>query len=345
MMDLLRRKKQWLDLYRMDGSSRFVLIADYYNKLEGIPLLKYDNKQERIDWALAIWEKSMEESLFVQDDFVPNLWVATGTEIFAQAMGCSVRTPEGSDSGTFVVPLIDSAAQVASLKVPRWQDTRLSVLFEIADELKEKAGHDAVLRMPDIQSPFDISALIWNKMSFYPALLDEPEAVHELIDKVTALLTGFLDAWFERYGTEYVAHCPDNFMHGGIPFSEDEIGAISPSLFREFVLPTLDRLNTKYDGLSMHCCANSEHQWENLKSVPGLKLLNLYRPMEIAMKGWQAFGAACAQFSWPSGSGDMLDWPSQYPKGAHVVLAVPATNREEAVDRLGFMREACRLRQ
>ncbi len=95
-------------------------------------------------------------------------------------------------------------------------------------------------RMPDIQSPMDIAALIWVKSDFYIAMIEEPEAVRELAEKVRCLLTAFLDEWFRRYGTGYVAHFPTYWMEGGLTLSEDEVGAVNPAMFDTFFLPELE---------------------------------------------------------------------------------------------------------
>jgi hypothetical protein len=335
MLEIEVRKQKWLDFYQLDGKEQFLLMAEY-PKQGPRPLLWYEHKDQRVDWALREWETAMQDVTRIGDDRVPSLYVATGTEIFAEAMGCPVHYPQ--DTNPFALPFVNSAADVARLSTPRWEDTRLANLFELADELKSGAGKDAVFRMPDIQSPLDIAALVWNKKSFYPAMIEEPEAVHELVEKIKVLLTGFLDAWFGRYGTAYIAHCPENYMVGGMCLSEDEIGAFSPAMFREFVLPSLSELSVRYGGLSMHCCADSERQWDNLRAVPGLKLLNLYRPIQSGRNGWKAFADVCAQYPIPCGSGAMESWPEQYPSGAHAVLTIDAADRNDAAAKVEKMR-------
>jgi hypothetical protein len=337
MIEIERRKQRWIDFYRLDGKKQFLLMAEYPKRVP-MPPLWYENSEKRIDWALRSWENAMEDMPLVCDDCVPSLHVATGTEIFAEAMGCPVHYPR--DSPPFALPCVNNSAEAAKLKTPRWEDTRLAVLFEMADKMKKQAGADAVLRMPDIQSPLDIAALVWKKISFYPAMIEEPNAIHDIVMKIKDLLTGFLDAWFARYGIAYVSHFPENYMQGGICLSEDEIGAISPSMFCEYVFPSLKELSLRYNGLSMHCCADSERQWENLKTIPGLKLINLYRPIESGKNGWKTFANTCAQYPVPCGSGEMDSWPAQYPPGAHTVLTIEATSRDEAAVMIEKMRSS-----
>jgi hypothetical protein len=125
--------------------------------------------------------------------------------------------------------------QAAAIKAPKLWDSPLAALFDMADRMREKAGQDVIFKLPDIQSPMDISALIWDKNEFYIAILEEPQAVMELSHKVFKLLTEFLDEWFKRYGKSFVSHYPNYYMQQGVTLSEDEIGVISPEIFRKIL--------------------------------------------------------------------------------------------------------------
>jgi hypothetical protein len=222
------RKQRWLDFYEMDGMTRFMLIANYEKCACRQPMLWYEKKNERIAWAYAMWQAAMEEAANVPDDYVPSLSMMTGTEIFAEAMGCKVHYPE-------------------------------------------------------VNNPFAIAS------------------VHSAADAME-----FLDDWFTRYGTAYVAHFPDYYMEGDITLSEDEIGIISPKMFSEFALPSLVEMSRHFEGIGIHCCADSERQWDHMKRIPNLKLLNLFRPPESSREslrvfvGIQRFGPLTAVTVWTS---------------------------------------------
>jgi hypothetical protein len=338
IMDINSRRQRWINFYRQDGKTRFMLIAAYDKCKSKAPMLWYEKTKERIDWAYAAWDAAMEEARHVPDDYVPSLSVPTGTEIFAEAMGCKVHYP--LDNNPFALPCVHSAAEVPKLKVPRWQDTRLSILFEMADKLRSLAGADTLMHLPDIQSPLDIAALVWDKNMFYASLIEEPDAVHELTGKCKQLLFSFLNDWFARYGTTYIAHYPDYYMEGGVTLSEDEIGAISPSMFREFALPTLKEMSEHFGGIGVHCCADSERQWENFKLIPNIKILNLHRPVKSQMDSWKDFNGHVALYPYPCGEGcDCYAWPGQYPVGSHAVLTVEAKERTEAKEKIERMRD------
>lgn len=117
-------------------------------------------------------------------------------------------------------------------------------MFGIADELLERSGREALMGLPDIQSPMDIAAMIWNMKDFSIALMEEPKAVREL--------------------------------------SVDEIGSVSEEVFVDLFMNELCELSLRFGGIGIHCCASARHQWENLAALPGLKLINSARQSQDA---------------------------------------------------------------
>jgi uroporphyrinogen-III decarboxylase len=189
------------------------------------------------------------------------------------------------------------------------------------------------MRLPDIQSPFDIAALIWEKSDFFAALYTEPEAVKELVAMAEELLSEFLDKWFARYGTEFAAHYPTYYMPSGITLSEDEIGALSPEMVREFSLPVLNRLSGRYGQIGIHCCAHAVHQWGNLAGINNLTVLNLIQPDDVIEKAYPFFSGVCAQMHNAEG-------PYKCPDPeARIIYQGQAATTEEAVEKAARLRK------
>jgi len=199
------RKKRWRDfLSPASRSGPLFQIA-----VAGDPERPWPNPwnvRERIDWAVRVYESSLERMAWLEDDTVPSVSAFTGTEIFAEAFGCKVHRP--ADNMPFALPLVSCAAEASRLTCPDLEAESIARVFEIADALVERTGPGVVLQLPDVQSPLDIAALLWDKSDFYIALMEEGEAVLELCGKIRCLLEKFFDAWFRRYGTSFVAHYP-----------------------------------------------------------------------------------------------------------------------------------------
>jgi hypothetical protein len=245
--------------------------------------------EERAALAGRVFEDDLRQCELVGDDRIPWLHVWSGTEVFAAAFGSPVHFI--GEAMPFALPAVRTAAEADRLAEPDILTGPLGEMFAIGDWLVAHYGHEHPVRICDIQSPLDIAALIWEKKRFYAALLEEPEAVHRLVGKVTRVLERFIDEWKRHYRRACLVHYPDYWMppEYGIGLSEDEIGSISGAMFDEFSLPYLARLSTRYGGISVHCCANSEHQWRHLLKLPGLRTLNLNRDLPAQIRSLAVF--------------------------------------------------------
>jgi hypothetical protein len=324
------RKKRWLDFYNPQEPASHLFIIHYAPELGTRPWPRLDLKQNRIEWAWQKYQIQLQLLDWLDDDSLPFLDVYTGTEIFAQAFGCPVVYPD--NEMPFAQPLIHSANEVSALRIPNFGSTPLAVLFEIADELRRRSGPRALVKLVDVQSPMDIAALIWDKVSFYTALHDTPGVVLELARKVGQFLTEFLDEWFRRYGHEFIAHFPDYYMPGGITLSEDEVGSVSVSMFNDYFLPELSKLSAHFGGIGMHCCANARHQWDNFLKIPNLRMLNLGQPPEIIREAWAFFADHTAQTHRYAGEEPAWTWPDQYPVNSRILMNITVDNLAQAFE-------------
>lgn len=336
---LAQRKQRWVDLMDPTKPPSLVYLIDYNPDPAPLPQWCPDRTQERIDWAMREYERQVEQMTWLRDDTIPCLDPRTGTEIIAAAFGCPVSRPD--DNMPFARPLISQPSEVGQVPEPTLDAPSLAQLFEIGDALRRRAGPDAVMKLVDVQTPMDNAALIWDKNTFYTGILDAPEAVRALADKVCRLFYAFYDEWFRRYGAEFIAHYPSYYMASGMTVSEDEVGVVSTDMFREFFLPELVEISQRYGRLGMHCCANARHQWAGFKQIPNLCLLNLVHTEDTIRAAWACFADHVAQMHSWSGDGPAWTWPAQYPAGARIALTAHANTRDEALELADRLWVAC----
>jgi len=210
----------------------------------------------------------------LDDDSVPYVKLDTGTQLFAAAFGCAVHVYE--DSNPAALPLVTTAEEADRLAVPSLDAPSLARVFEMVRLVRQRVGPDAPISVPDIQSAFDIAALIWRKQDLYVATKTDPAAVERLVAKCQALLIRFFDAFLREAGEVNLCHCPYAWASPelGVWLSEDEAGALSVRMFEEFCLPSLIELSERYGGLFVHCCATADHQYGSFKKIPDLRGLN-----------------------------------------------------------------------
>jgi hypothetical protein len=335
--DLASRQARWLALQQPGAAPGFVFLIRCAEPLPGAPLPPQpdphpDRTPERLAWILAKHDLLIRHAATFADDTVPFLHLHTGTEIWAEAFGCAVHRPPGQMP--FAQALVADAAAAARLRAPELGSSPLVRLLDLADELRRRTGPEAIFGLPDVQSPMDNVSLIWDKSDLFLAMLEAPDAVRRLAHEVQSLMTTFFDLWFARHGTDYIAHYPDYFTRGGLTLSEDEIGTIGPDLFDTFFREHLVALSTRYGGLGVHCCADARHQWDNLASLPGLKVLNFvnphHRPPDYTRDAHARFAQGPLQMhcGWRP-TGPFATWPAQYPPAARVVIEVPVATIDE----------------
>jgi hypothetical protein len=327
------RKQRWADLLEKPNGERKFVFRIGVRILEPPVVRAWPwLKAERIEAAWQAYLRMLERAEWLDDDLVPYLPVNTGTEIFAEALGCEVYRPE--DNNPFAISFVKTVRDAERIKTPRLEDTPLMLLFEIADELRRRGGPGVLLKMVDMQSPMDIVAQIWDKTDLFIAMLETPDAVIELAAKARTLQMAFLDAWFGRYGAEHIAHYPDYYIRKGVTMSVDEVGSVNPRMFGRFFLDELNALSERYGGLGVHCCANSEHQWPGFAQVTGLRLINLHQPPPIMDRAYVFFGSLTAQMHFDLWHGTLRMLPLKprdaFPECCNVVIQAEAEDRGEA---------------
>ncbi len=220
------------------------------------------------------YRRVLAHSEAIGDDNVPYVKIHTGTQLFAQAFGCDVHIfPSDPPSAR---PLVRTAAEADRLPQPTIDAEPLAKVFEFARQLHRRVGPDVPISVPDIQSPFDVAALIWNKEDFFIAMVEEPDAVKRLAAKCHTLLADFLAEFRRQVPNCNFCHCPYAWAPPelGCWLSEDEVGSMSTAMFEEFSLPILADLSRRFGGLFVHCCATADHQYGNFKKIPNLRGLN-----------------------------------------------------------------------
>ena len=325
-MDIQIKKKRWLDFYSGERRAMLLIEMDYGERI----YQSHDNADQFFEFIVHKYKVQADCLEWLDDDRVPCISANTGgTENFAHAFGCPVVYP--GNNQPFSRPVVFSAADMAKLKEPKLENSSLMELIEYAHKLKT-AAQGALLALPDVQSPLDIAALVWEKADFFTAFYDEPRAVKDLITMCSGLLTQFFDLWFRTFGKEFIAHYPDYYMPYGITLSEDEIGSISKEQFEEFSYPTLCKLSEHFGSIGIHCCANSKHQWGVLRSIPGLVMLNINQPDEVTKQASVFFrDSVCQMFN--------IDQNNCADFGARVVLQANACSKNEALDKLKGLKE------
>ncbi len=314
MKNIRERKARWQRFLSGETGERLLVVIEpeWINK-ECPYSLPYEDERRR-SWILKKYETLLSLAENVDDDSIPYIDTGTGTEIFAESLGCHVYR-HGSDM-PMGMPFVMTTSDAAKVSVPDVGACRLASILEWARGLKRQVGDQAIPRLVDLQTPIDVCAIMWEKTMFYPAMIEEPEAVTELARKVASLQFAFLDQWFRLLGDGFISHYPSYFMQKGVTVSADEVGAINPDMFDTFFLPDLNAFSDRYGSIGIHCCAEARHQWGGFAKVKNLKVLNLSGSTQLMLDSLSFFGGRMGHF--PQSGGWTMERTSAGPDGSAV---------------------------
>ncbi len=231
---------------------------------------------EWVPYYVREYKKRVRAVEELDDDGVPFVTLNTNTGIFAAAFGCPLRVYQ-TNTNAAARPIVKTTAEADGLPEPGLDAPALARVLELGQLLQQELGNEVIIGVPDIQSPFGIASLIWDKADHLTAMIEAPEAVNELTAKCHRLLKKFLREFKSRFPGGNLCHCPYAWAPPalGCWLSEDEIGIISAEMFEEFCLPWLTDLSQTFGGIFIHCCADAAHQYEGFKKIPDLRGLNL----------------------------------------------------------------------
>jgi len=195
------------------------------------------------------------------------------THLHALAFGCPPKTT--STGGEWVEKLITDPGRVKDLGVP---DIYATGTGEILNQLKERvetlpAGD--LIRMPDIQSPLGNAELMWDD-SFYIALIEYPDAVHELLQKITAFIIRYAKEVQDILGDRLN---PFRFpkiwgRRTGCYVSDDTMTLVSPEMHREFSVPYINQIGEACGPLCYHSCTWRNAYFDNLRQIKNVMSWN-----------------------------------------------------------------------
>lgn len=299
---------------------------------------------EWLPWAVENYASQVRTLEMVGDDSVPYVSLNTNTGIFASAFGCPIHVYANDlDTNASARPIVRTAAEADRLPEPDLQGKTMTRIFEFAQAIRRELGPEVPIAVPDIQSPFDIAAIIWNKEEFFYALLDDPEAVRRLVQKCHRLLVDFLTTFQREVPGCSLCHCPIAWAPPelGMWLSEDEAGALSAEMFTEFCLPNLIDLSEQFGGLFMHSCATADHQYENFACIPNLRGLNRVYQTPGARPAIEAFsGKAVLIQGWLT-EDEVYRFLEMARSDTRYLFNVVAASDDEAREVFARLRDRC----
>jgi len=238
--------------------------------------------------SLSYWEDPAEMLRFQQDgyeehlrrahdDVVPYFTPWFGTGVLASAFGCEIRMPTGNgDDPAVVSHAVEDVKDIARLKLPDpHRDGQMPAVLRFMEYAAEHG--EMPVGYTDLNSPLCTAAQICGYDKLFYWMYDEPEAVHELMDKITEAFTSWVKLQRTITGEPFGAANGLQGVwtpRGGVWMSDDDLVSINAGLYHEFVLPHYSKIFTEFGGGHLHYCGIGTHQLGNIREMQGVTAIN-----------------------------------------------------------------------
>ena len=221
----------------------------------------------------------------VDDDFVPYLMPWFGTGVTASALGCQVdflpKMDPAVNPGRYPVQGLED---VRRLQIPNFEkDGLMPRVLQFLHHMR--ANSFLPVGITDFQGPLTTANQLMGYDKLIYLMQDHAAAMHQLMDKVTETLIGWVKKQKEVIGEPLTECISDQQVyvgrHAGIWFSDDDAVLMSPGTYKEFVVPYNSRILKAFGGGCLHYCGNATHQAENFLETDGLLAINNYMLHDI----------------------------------------------------------------
>jgi hypothetical protein len=226
--------------------------------------------------SLALQLGALQQSMQFAAD-IPNFlepWYGIGT--IASAFGIDYVWHDGQAPA--FAPKFKSVKEALDASWIPVKDTPIGhFTLETIDYFLEKTKGRIPLSLCDVQSPFNVAALIVDMSALFMGLYDCPDQVVELLDRITGLMTEFTREQIKRMGDALVwpGHgFASSRMFNGLGMSDDNSMMLSADQYQQFAVPAMVKAAADFAGPVFHSCGNWTHLAPVIKQIPGLHMVD-----------------------------------------------------------------------
>lgn len=225
-----------------------------------------------LEWQLGGLKKSMEYKADVPNFLTP--WYGIGT--VASAIGADYIWKE--NQAPAIRPKFDSVKEALDYTPEPVSQTRIGKhTLDMIDYFLDKTGGRVPMSLTDTQSPLNIAGNIVEMTSFFIEMLDNPQAVKILLNRLAELLVEFTYEQIKHIGNALARP-----GHGysscrsfeGLGMSEDNALMISSQQYLELAAGAVELAGKPFGGPTFHSCGNWSDKVEMVKKISGLRMVD-----------------------------------------------------------------------
>lgn len=225
-------------------------------------------------------QRYYEQICAIDDDFVPYLMPWFGTGVLPSALGSQIEFPDREDPAVNPrhFPIRDEH-DIRRMEIP--DPDRSGLMPKVLQFIRYmKQNSFLPVGITDCQGPLATANQLMGYDKLFYLMQDNPNAVHELMDKISDALIVWIKKQKEATGEGLNECFGDQQIYvgqnSGVWMSDDDAVLVSPKVYATFVVPYNAKVLSAFDGGIIHYCGNANHQIGNFLHTDGLRGLNVY---------------------------------------------------------------------
>lgn len=272
-----------LDGFEEYESSLHKQAGAFWNNPEGLAVHRRFRVPQVFSWgsrdmeySLALQLGALKESMKFKMD-IPNFlepWYGIGT--VASAFGVEYVWYEGQAPA--FPPPFKSAKEALSVDPTPVEKTNIGrMVLRYIEYFLEKTRGRIPMSLCDMQAPMNTTSFLIESNSFYMELLDHPQEVEQLLERIASLTIEFGKKQQEFIGDRLVlpGHgFTSSRQFSGLGMSDDCMLMLSNSAFERFELPVLAKTGIEFGGPCVHSCGNWSGKIESVKKIENLVVVD-----------------------------------------------------------------------
>ena len=225
-----------------------------------------------LEWQLGGLKKSMEFKADIPNFLTP--WYGIGT--VASAFGADYIWKE--KQAPAIRPKFGSVKEALDYSPAAVSQTHIGKhTLDMIDYFLDKTGGRVPMSLTDTQSPLNIAGNIVEMTSFFIEMLDDPQAVKTLLNRLAELLVEFTQEQIGRIGDALTRP-----GHGysscrcfeGLGMSDDNALMISSQQYLQLAAPAVEYAGEAFGGSGFHSCGDWSDKVEMAKKIAGLRMVD-----------------------------------------------------------------------
>lgn len=218
------------------------------------------------------------DTLSTKTDWIPELIPYKGCGIYAAAFGSEYRWFEDAPPSVhgFLAKDLEEMKAIEAPDIDR--SPILNSVLETAEYFASETNNEIYMTTTDTQSPFDVLAMMVDNMWLFTEAAEYPEELHRLMSDITDVIIAFTKrqrALFPKLRHPGAVMWTPDIHNRGQLINDDQMVLVGPEYYHEFIKPYNQRIADAFGGLTIHSCGRWSHQFEQVKSIMGLTMVDL----------------------------------------------------------------------